>query len=132
VNSIDAGTLAWANQRLLRLATPFPRYGSAAWWDEPDDPIRRASILFAAECWRRDGLPEEIARRLEAELQARRDAEDTHYADLHAGAQQIVRNLVRGHDGLAYADRRARAIEEAGRPRPDDFPGRRHLRGGAA
>jgi hypothetical protein len=88
--------------------------------------------LFAAECWRRDGLPEEIARRLETELQARRDAGDAQYADLHADAQQIVRNLIRGHDGLTYAERRARAIEEARRPRPDDFPGRRHPRGGAA
>lgn len=51
----------------------IPIYGSPEWEDLPtDDPRRFAAVVRSAECWRRDGSPEAIRRRLRAELHAER------------------------------------------------------------
>ncbi|HET6753777.1 MAG TPA: hypothetical protein VFH23_07480 [Jiangellaceae bacterium] len=59
-------------RRLLALGEsvgPLPLYGSDEWEQLPaDDPRRFASVVRAAEAWRRDGEPDAIRARLLDEL----------------------------------------------------------------
>jgi hypothetical protein len=57
----DALTGLWANAKLAWTARDFPKYGSHAWIElGPDDPRRLASVLEAAEMWRKYGDEEEL------------------------------------------------------------------------
>jgi hypothetical protein len=48
---------------------PLPLYGSDEWGQLPaDDPRRFASVVRAAEAWRRDGAPDAIRDRLLREV----------------------------------------------------------------
>lgn len=52
----DVITELWADAKAHYLARVFPRYGSPAWCAlDPDDPRRLASVLHAAEMWRKYG-----------------------------------------------------------------------------
>ncbi|MCM1939489.1 DUF2742 domain-containing protein [Streptomyces sp. G3] len=51
----------WAEARLRYLAEDFPPYGSPAWYAlHPDDPVRFASVIDAAEKWRKYGDEAEL------------------------------------------------------------------------
>jgi hypothetical protein len=57
----DALTELWANAKAAWSARDFPKYGSRAWIElGPDDPRRLASVLEAAEMWRKYGDEEEL------------------------------------------------------------------------
>lgn len=75
---------AWA-RRLIREArdergTVLPPYGSEEWKHAPAKQ-RWTAILVAAECWRQEGEPAEIARRLRLELHAAKVADDQAYIE---------------------------------------------------
>jgi hypothetical protein len=59
-------------RRLLELGRrhgELPLYGSDEWEALPvDDPRRFASVIRAAECWRQEGEPDRVRRRLQQEL----------------------------------------------------------------
>ncbi|MEH0627907.1 hypothetical protein [Streptomyces stelliscabiei] len=53
----------WAEARTLYLAEDFPPYGSPSWFAlHPDDPKRFASVIAAAEKWRKYGDEEGLIR----------------------------------------------------------------------
>jgi len=57
----DALTELWANAKIAWTARDFPKYGSGGWVAlDPGDPRRLASVLEAAEMWRRYGDEEEL------------------------------------------------------------------------
>jgi hypothetical protein len=61
----------WAETLIAQGATAgeVPLYGSEEWEALPDtDPRRVASVVRAAEAWRRDGQAEHLATRLQIEL----------------------------------------------------------------
>jgi hypothetical protein len=74
--------------RLLALGRRYgdlPIYGSAAWEALPTtDPRRFASVVAAAECWRLDGEPEAVKRRLAEEDWLVRYRIRTAGLDIHA------------------------------------------------
>lgn len=68
--SPDERTERWAHKLIDAglAAGPLPLFGSPDWWDlEPGDPRRMASIVRAAEAWRRHCALASIAQD-EAEL----------------------------------------------------------------
>lgn len=128
MSAIDDRTTAWVREQLADVPRPIVRFGSQAWWHQPDRRLQWMSILVAAESWRTDSLPAAIALRFTAELQVRRAEEDEHFAALHAEAQRVVRSIARQPGiGLTYEERRARELAAAIEGRPGDFPGRGHL-----
>jgi hypothetical protein len=69
--------LGWAAGLIDRAEGFIPEYGSPEFEALPDDsPERVASCVRAAEAWRVYFSPEEIARRLRAELEAAHLADD--------------------------------------------------------
>jgi hypothetical protein len=87
-------TAAWADRTIrsirLRYGKP-PPYGCAAFHAlPPGDPLRLASVLVAAEAWRREGTPESFAERLADELVARQQLDSAAREEIASWAVRRV------------------------------------------
>ncbi len=72
--------------RLVEPGTDVPRIGSAAWLDAPE-PVKLAGVLRAARSYYVDEV--HLARRVEDELRATRDAQDV--VELDAWQEAVSR-----------------------------------------
>jgi len=115
----------WAYSLIGKAASPRPSYGSQAWLDLPEGSAEKvAAVVVAAECWAVDG--DDILERLRRELSDQHDAEDRlRREQFDATVVPLVTALaLRPHIGTTYAERRARELADALKPRPGDFLGR--------
>lgn len=105
---------SWA-QRLIAAGGPnLPLYGSPEWAALADrDPRKVASCVRAAEAWRRDSDPSEIAHRMREELAVMRAIDEDAYwtPQVVAGVHAVARRLLQRPDPID------------GRPRPGDYRG---------
>ncbi|MQA96018.1 MAG: hypothetical protein GEV11_15690 [Streptosporangiales bacterium] len=114
-----------ATVRAARSALPpgadIPAYGSPQWLALPFGPVKLAALVIAAETWRRETDPVQIAARLRDELAATQWAQDQRDAEDWAAIQQSVRALRRLPTPAQVAERRQAATRPDGRPA--DHPG---------
>jgi len=103
--------------------SPPPTYGSADWLALVEgSPEKVAGVVVAAESWARgaDDLEENLRRGIEDARAAFKATEDADYA---ARAAEHRERYERLGQVVSLAERRRRRVEEAGRPRPGDYPG---------
>jgi len=116
----------WAYSLIGKAASPPPPYGSAAWLALPEGSAEKiASVVVAAEAWAVDG--DDIPERMRRDLADQHDAEDRlRREQFDATVVPLVTALaLRPGIGTTYAERRARELADAMKPRPNDFLGRR-------
>lgn len=114
---------AWTRKQLDRIAAltadqPVPRYGTTDWAGLADtDPRKWAAVLATAEGAARD--EDQLPERIEAELDAVRQADDRAATEAFTEAQRISREA---RKRPRYEDKRARE-REAAKPKPGEYRG---------
>lgn len=111
-------TAAYLRSRIAVAGDNVPDLGSTEWLRLPrNHPASVAAICRAALAWHREGQPDVIAARLRLELEEELRGRRVHLDELWHDACADI-------DGLArHTEKRRRAIQEAQRPRPDDYVG---------
>lgn len=121
---------AWVGAHLEAATSEFgdrPRrgFGTRAWIDEPNARARWASVLIAADWarrwWNDPTLPERDSwAGVKLRRQVLQEIAD-HHLDTALG---LTSAIARSRSMRSYAERRARELEDARRPRAGDFPGK--------
>ncbi|NRQ51554.1 hypothetical protein [Aeromicrobium stalagmiti] len=127
VDSTAVHRKSWSRALIDKATRPIQRYGSPEWCALPlDHPNRIAAVVLAAEAWAWDweNLEANLRREVESLRTAFKQEEDAEYARSVAEHRKVWSRKSNSVVLMSFEERRRHQLDEAGRPRPGDFPGR--------